>query len=291
MSAKTWPVTALLILTSGPRAGATIIPESPSPVVQSLRAVATGRAKASDLAQEIERCWTYRESRFPGCTQRLEEVLGEFSSTGSVGQTVVAEAIDLAMRGEVGRSKWAAELGNLRLRVTSERAQPHPAVPAADVRSYARDAAGKGPPSESEMGHMSLREFDGRLLAYVDTFLPTKDRNARIAEALEGSDLAELRGAFRGRALETCRDLTLTRLRLASLRLAMMELQVSRGNPEVLRAFLDLDRGRLDAILEAAELSLDESLIMSATLLRRWVAKRPSRWEAWADIEEIFGAR
>ncbi len=291
MSAKTWPAVTLLALAVVPGARATVIVESPGPVSQGLRVLATGHAKPPELAAQIESCWAYRESRFPGCTQRLQEVFEEFAATGKDEQKTITDAVDLVMRGELGRSKWAPELNELSRRISSGWVPLRASAPSDGGKSFARDAAGKGPPTEAELGRVTLREFNARLLTYVDTFLPAEDRAARINEALKASVSSSCETLFGGKAMDTCRNLSLTRLRLASLRLAMMELRGSRGDPETLKVFLDLGPERLNAVLETAELSNDEGLMMDATLVRRWIARRPNRWQAWADIEEVFGPR
>jgi hypothetical protein len=290
MWSKSWRGIVVVAAAYAVPCGATVAPDTSTPVVRSLRALAGEHPRPVDLATEIEKCSLYSDSRYPGCKRRLQEVLEAFAATGGVERSVVTSAIDLALSTSVGKSAWADDLRGLARRINLEGARPAEAKSQLDERRrYIGDAHGKGPPSQADVGRLTLPEFNARLLTYVDSLLPSENREVRVNEALKAGASQSCESLYHGVSRDVCRDLGLAKLRLASLRLAMIELKGSRGSSHDVDMFLDVDRSVLLDAVANAELSNDDGLIMFAVLIRRWLAVRPNRWQAWADIEELLG--
>jgi hypothetical protein len=132
--------------------------------------------------------------------------------------------------------------------------------------------------------------FKARLLAHLDRFLST-DRSARVREALEAATAETCEAMYGGKATEACNDLGLWRLQWGSLWLAVMDLRASHGEEEVVSTYLSVPRETLEAAVLKGELSTDEGLVSYMHVLRRWMERRPTRWKAWLDVEELLGPR
>jgi hypothetical protein len=126
-----------------------------------------------------------------------------------------------------------------------------------------------------------------RLLAYVEQFL-SADPGERVKEAFAAVAAPDCDTVLTGRVRETCNELGLVTIQRASFTFAIGGLRESRGNLKVVGRCLAVDRNALDKALLNVEVTGDPGSWSYAQMLRHWLAKPPTRWEAWADLDAAF---
>lgn len=135
-------------------------------------------------------------------------------------------------------------------------------------------------------GTSPSHEFQAHLLACLDIYL--------------GDDPRErTRGALRVAAQQGCPaddDAGLSRLceaagdhwiGWAAGRIAVEALENAAVDEYLLETYLGVDRTVLERAVERGERQAGDT-IAHYIILRRWLDKRPSRWKAWKDVEEML---
>jgi hypothetical protein len=259
------------------------------PAVQVLRAIASGSATPAVLEAAIEPC-AARFGRAAGCGARLEAVLTAFSKTGLGEKNLVLEAMGKVLQGaEPSRAREEMREARDRIAVGQNDSVEQQGVSGRRLW-FSKLAGSERPPVRADEGRISQSVFKARLLVYLNSLLSNEPR-LRIRQALEGTTAQSCETLYGGRALDVCSDLGLWRLQWASLWLAVTDLQDSQGDADILSRYLDLDRSILEPAIAKGERSNDESLATYVHVLRRWMERRPTRWQAWADIEELLVPR
>ncbi len=155
------------------------------------------------------------------------------------------------------------------------------------LAKYAVEAAGQGPPARGEIGNIPFSSYKARLVSYLNGLLPS-DPSRRVREALNAAIATDCQTVYGGTVVGLCSDLGLGQIQWASLWLAFLDLRECKGDLAVLDRYLQVDPGILAAALDRASGFSDEGLVPYAMLLAKWGTKKPSRWEAWADLEDSF---
>lgn len=249
-----------------------------TPAEQVLRAAATGKINEEVLENALARCVT-ATPRPPTCNTELPFVLIALASEAPTRGSVL-EAID-----SVSRKERSLDLLDLRRRIdTDPQSQPSP-------EPWFKTAAGKqGPPSRTDEGRLPQPVFKARVLNYLDGLLPAEKSN-RTRVALEAATSESCTPIYGGRIQNLCEDLGLWRLQWASLWLAVLDLRTSHGEQQIVDQYLGAPRTLLEAAISKGELSSDQGLGAYMHVLRRWMERRPTRWQAWLDVEELLGPR
>jgi hypothetical protein len=267
-------------------------PEGASPAAAILRDIAGGRVTSDRISAAVSQCTLPgAPSRWgSGCSTRLADVLLTYAESGAAARQTVREGIR-RIRGERGTPLSAAVRS-----IPEQLESPHAnysdsgRVNSTGGKWYIKAAGGEGPPKSSDIGRLPISTFEARLLTFLSGLL-SGDPKERVKEALEAASADDCETSYKGRAREVCEDLGPARIMRGSLWLAFDDLADSRGDLDVLSRYLDVDRRILTAAVERGELSGDEGLTPYMMLMRRWMKERPTRWQAWADIEETLRPR
>jgi hypothetical protein len=253
--------------------------------VEVLRDIASGRVSPGSIAGEVSRCVAIPEHRPGGCGQRLERVLEAYAVVGPAEKQAVVDALRL-VETQATDSRWIGEWRSLetRLRTTPADAQAEAKPIRPREAWYDKVAGGSGPPSRAQQGKLARADFQARLLAFVNRVLPT-DRQQRVRRALQGATARDCETALGGSVRRVCTDLGLPLVQWASLRLAVDDLYEFDGGTDVIDLYLGQDQTALRAAVAAGNASPDDVVRNACAVLDKWMQRKPSRWEAWADIE------
>jgi hypothetical protein len=144
-------------------------------------------------------------------------------------------------------------------------------------------------PTRAQMNTLTAPEFRRRLCSVIDDALPHDDRQAYVREAFASATARDCGQFFNGRFEALCEEFGLVRLQYAAISLALMGINGSQGREDVIALYLNVDRKVMEDAVEKMMRNTDGSFSNYMILLDRWLQRPPSRWEAWADIVEVFG--
>lgn len=261
----------------------TVRSDRPSPAGQLLRAIARGEVNTGAVVVSIARCHDWAAQH--GCGAGLEAVLSEFSQAGDRQKQTVLEALSVAVQ------EADPAMGESLYRLQTQVRQGNRLGPLISRKPWLESASREGlPPTREDIGRIAGPVFDARLFAYVETLLP-QNADALVTKALEAAIAESCETIYEGRAVKTCSELGLWNIQRASLWVSVRDLRGSRGDPRVVQRYLSIDGHVLEAALNKGEVSNDTALATHMRLIRGWKLKQPTRWDAWADIEELLGAR
>ena len=270
----------LLLVTQG--VGTAIQPSASArpPEVLVLRALAHGELTVADLDGAISAC--ARVADQDPCAAVLEQIAKAIESIGKESEKKVLTGALERLAG----SETASDIA-LAKRMVEARSD---AAPKKKNAPWFREFASEGPLLNAGESFSYSRAAQGRLLAYVDQFLPINP-DERVHAALVAASATTCEKYLNGFAISGCREVGLARLRLASLTLAVAELKGSEGDEAVVNRYLREDPLVLASAFRISDTSSDDQLPRYTMLLRSWMRKAPaSKWEAWADILVALGS-
>jgi hypothetical protein len=253
----------------------------PRPAVGVLRALAVGNLTETAVTDALRDCAALDPS-LSRCRWELREVLQVVSADDEKLRVIVEGALRTGLRSPEAKMRKVAEMvldegrSEAANRTSATQAGPgqrcgEPEGPSAVL-----------PPPNDIMTLGRVRYYDA-LRAALLAALPCAPRE-RVAQAMAIA------------AASSCEELPLAVLREHCLEGGFMGLQYgawlvvlprlyeSKGDSTAVDEFLAVDRVVLTKALERA--SFDEDLSPVAEMLQKWLIKRPSRWEAWADLLE-----
>jgi hypothetical protein len=261
--------------------------EATAPTVSLLRAVRGDELTAPEIANTIRACLTLDGDIKEDCLSRAAAVLRVFSQCGPTQRNAVLEALkDLEAAG-------TAPAGLQALRAEVEPG-PKPVGHAlsntgrrASATYYAEAAHGQGPPTRRDIGVLRHDLFDARLFTFVGGLLGA-NREARVKGAFEAASASNCDQILKGKGEEVCRDLGLWTFKRACLRVALFDLYDYEGDDSVVSSYLAISPEVTRQVIEISRTSDDRFLSSCATVLERWLQRRPTRWQAWADVQEVL---
>lgn len=258
----------------------------PRPSTECLRAIAAGRLSARTVSRAVETC--SRIAATSDCRARLTEVLGVVLSEGN--ENIRSATLEgLQATSSDGKNLEARRLAS---EIALTASEPREAVRApfnlmGDAKKSDSVFDDRVPPTRREfVAHPDSRTW-ARLSAYVGQFLSTEP-GTRVKEAFGVIAAPDCETALGGQASAVCHDLGLWAIHRVAFGFAIAGLRESRGDPEVVRRYLEVDRVVMEKALLNIELADNPNWSAYTFMLRRWMASPPGRWQAWADIDAAF---
>jgi len=253
---------------------------TPNPAELCLRAAADDTLTSDMVTEQIESALRSQVRGLPEHLQRVLVVVGSEGSSKS--RLAVKNAIAAAeARGSTALRDYARRIRTAEAQPqltagNTDRADESPEAPAPTAAERRRTGGGA-------QYQLSVRRF-------VDQLLP-RESGARVAEVATAVRQTSCEALFEGKAVEVCADIGITDLKTAAVLLAFSGLSGSEGDPRFLERYLSLSKEDLQELSTNIQILGSDQLWPYAVLLRRWSHAKPSRWQAWADIEEVIGPR
>lgn len=253
----------------------------PRPAVGVLRALAVGNLTETAVTDALRDCAALDPS-LSRCRWELREVLQVVSADDEKLGVIVEGALRTGLRSTDAKVCKVAEMvmdegrSEVANRTSGGQAEPGQRCGEPDGASAVL------PPPDDIMTRGRVRYHDA-LRAALLAALPCAPRE-RVAQAMaiaaasscEELPLAVLR--------EQCPETGLVGLHSGAWLVVLPRLYESRGDPAAVDEFMSVDRAILTKALENA--SSYDDLIPVVEMIQKWLTKRPSRWEAWADLLE-----
>lgn len=260
-----------------------------SPPVQLLRAVRGDSISKMDAETTVRACLDLGLQSRQACLQSTGRVL-QVLALGSSNQ----RAEILAGLQEAESAGYGSAEGDMIRRIAGTIGSTGKEAEALSTKShrrlrdyYAGVAAGAGPPTKKDIGTLPQTVFDARLFTYVDTLLGT-DPDRRVQGAFAAATSRSCGGLLEGKGEELCQELGLWTVQRALLRTVFEQLYESEGEDKVISRFLAIDRAVAANVFMRVRGGDDDVLGSYVDILERWLERRPTRWQAWADIEEVL---
>ena len=141
----------------------------------------------------------------------------------------------------------------------------------------------------AEMGVPSKKEVEKpygsqRVEGFLDTVTPSgPGERVRAAMQIAASDCPTLSGAVG----DLCRELGAEVVHVGALRLAFEELERVPVTNRTVEIFLAVDGATMETALHHGLFTSYRFVRPLSEMLMAWRHNRPTRWEAWRDIETV----
>lgn len=278
---RTELLVTLIVLAAGTAAGGIAPPSCPTPAATILAAAERAQLDPGAVARAWYACGQGVCAK--PCRWRLSRVLRTLARRSPLEAAAIIaglETVEDAAPGAIEGQTAQNLVQDLRGVEGEGIAQQVPTPPAA--RWYRAYDCSHLP----RWGSTPTPEFQAHLLACLDVYL--------------GDDPRErTRGALRLAVLQECPaddDTGLSRLceaagqywlSWAAGRIAVEALENAAVDEYLVETYLGIDQAVLECAIERGERQAGDT-IAHYIILRRWLDKRPSRWKAWKDVEEML---